>query len=188
MEPGSLPFDPEPWAYIIIWATVPLFMKGLFHKVVSKTSSTLSKSDKKKYNQLFGGIFDMKEDYKIIQITGKLRVVRSVEKPMLFEYYDKIYPTVANFDKTLFKAVVLDEGALGPLSRGADVMAPGVIKYKHLSSQFSAGDVVGVEILNQGIYGVGKCLVGFDEMLASGEGPVIELYHTKDDCVGRNEI
>lgn len=163
-------------------------MKALFSKVVTKTSSTLSKSDKKKYNASLGNIFDLKADYKVIQITSKLKLIRSAEKFLFFEYYDKIYPTVQNFDKTLFKTVVLDEGALLPLSRGADVMAPGVIKYKHMSSNFSAGDVVGVEILNHGIYAVGQSLIGFDEMLKVGEGQVIEIYHTKNDDLGENLI
>ncbi|ELA42508.1 uncharacterized protein VICG_00607 [Vittaforma corneae ATCC 50505] len=164
-------------------------MKGLFDKIGTKTCcSTMSKSDKKKYNVAMGNVLDMKTEYKMVQITGKLKLIRDSEKFLFFEYYNRIYPTIQNFDKSLFKTVVLDEGAVGPLSRGADVMAPGVIKYQNQSVHFKKDDVVGIEILNQGIFAIGLCLIDFEEMLLKKEGPVIEVYHIKNDMLDQNLI
>lgn len=163
-------------------------MKGLFDKINAKTCSIMSKSDKKKYNATVGNVLDLKTEYKIVQITGKLKLISDSEKFLFFEYYNRVYPTIQNFDRSLFKTVVLDEGAIGPLSRGADVMAPGIIKYQDQSAHFKKDDVVGIEILNQGIFAVGLCLIDFEEMLAKKEGPAIEVYHIKNDKLYQNSI
>lgn len=163
-------------------------MKGLFNKVEVKSRSSLSKADKKKYNAQLGDILDIKETYTVLQISTKLKLVRNTEKFLFFEYYGRVYPAIQNFDKNLFGTVLLDEGAVEPLSRGADVMAPGVIKYKEQSCRFKKNDVVGVEIINRGVFGVGLCLMDFEEMLMKKEGPVIEMYHIKNDCLNKNQL
>ncbi|KAM0679703.1 translation machinery-associated protein 20 [Glugoides intestinalis] len=146
---------------------------------------TMSKCEKKKYNSVLGPVFDVKSEYKIYQISSKLRLFKENNQFCFFEYFDKIYPTVNNFDKSLFQVVVVDKGALGPVSRGADVMAPGILKYKEKSSCFKKDDVIGVEIPDIGIVAVGKCLMSFDEMVKIREGPVIEIYHTKEDAISK---
>lgn len=160
-------------------------MKSLFEKLEIKMQLTMSKADKKKYNSALGPVFDIKSEYKIHQVSSKLRLFKEDTRFLFFEYFDKMYPTVSNFDKNLFKVVVLDKGALGPVSRGADVMAPGILKYKDQSSVFQKDDVIGVEILEVGVIAVGKCLMSFDEMIKIKEGPVIEIYHTKDDAISK---
>lgn len=158
-------------------------MRGLFDKIELKNQSTMSKSDKKKYNSFLGNVLDLKKEYKIHQISSRLKLIKDDSKYLFFEYYDKIYPTVKNFNRDIFKTVFLDEGAIGPLSRGADVMAPGIIKYKDMSANFKKDDVVGVEIRENGIFAVGKALMDFEEMLLKAEGPVIEIFHTKGDSL-----
>lgn len=160
-------------------------MKGIFAKVDAKTQLTMSKADKKKYNAVLGNVFDLKKEYKIYNLSSKLRLFKDGPKVLFFEYFDKMYPTVHNFDKNVFKTVLLDEGAVGPLSRGADVMAPGVIKYQEQASKFKKNEVVGIEIIGKGIFAVGLALMDFEEVLQKKEGPVIEVYHTEGDSIDK---
>lgn len=132
---------------------------------------------------MFGNVLDVKKEYKVYQISSKFKLIKDDSKYLFFEYYDKIYPTIHNFDRNIFKTVFLDEGAMGPLSRGADVMAPGIIKYKEKSAHFKKDDVVGIEIQENGIFGVGKALMDFEEMISKAEGPIIEIFHTKGDSL-----
>lgn len=164
-------------------------MRGLFEKITTKNCSSMSKSDKKKYNQLLGNIIDLKSEYKIVQIASKFKLFKdNTNKYLFFEYFDQIYPTIQNFDKNIFKTIFLDEGAIGPLTRGADVMIPGILKYKERSDKFIKNEVVGIEIIDQGVFAVGKCLMDFEEMDKVKEGPAIEVYHVKGDHLNRNFV
>lgn len=162
-------------------------MKKLFEKIEAKNKSTLSKADKKKYNQKLGDLLDMKLDYSLISISTKLKLIRNNEEFLFFDYFGTVIPTVKHLDRSLFKVVWLDSGALGPLSRGADVMAPGIIKYLDKSPKFERDEVLGVEIEGQGIFAVGLALMSYDEMVVKKEGPVIDILHLKGDSLDRGE-
>lgn len=163
-------------------------MKKLFDKVEVKNQNTLSKAEKKKFNPAIGNILDMKTDYKVLTLSTKLKLVKDETRFLLFEYLGRVYPTVSTFDKANFKTVWLDAGALGPISRGADVMAPGILKYLEKCPEFDRDEILGVEIEGQGVYAVGQVLVGYKEMVQTKEGPVVEILHCKGDNVDLGRI
>lgn len=163
-------------------------MKKLFDKLEVKNLNILSKSEKKKFNSKLGNILDMKAEYKILTISTKLKLIKDDSKFLFFEYFGKVIPTVKTFDRNLFKSVWLDGGALGPLSRGADVMAPGLIKYIEKCVEFEKDDVLGVEIDGEGIFAVGIALMSYKEMLAVKEGPVIDILHCRGDKLDTGAI
>jgi len=158
-------------------------MKGLFSKVSIKSQNTMSKQDKKKINAKSSIKLDQKAEYKVCSISSKIKLYRDDKSIILFEYYDRVFPTIHSFDRSCFKRVVLDAGAVGPLMRGADVMCPGVIKYKDMSDDFEENEIVGIEIIDQGIIGVGVTLMSYNEMIKKKEGPVIDVLHIKGDFI-----
>lgn len=163
-------------------------MKKLFEKVEVKNLNILSKSEKKKFNTKLGNILDLKAEYKILTISTKLRLIKDDTKFLFFEYFGKVVPTIQTFDRSLYKTVWLDKGALGPLSRGADVMAPGLLKYSEKCVDFEKDEILGVEIEDEGIFAVGIALMSFKEMMAIREGPVIDILHSKGDKLDKGEI
>lgn len=161
-------------------------MKGLFSKISAKSQNILSKQDKKKINSKIPNILDLKAEYKVFHVSSKLKLYGNEDSIVLFEYYDRLFPTIHSFNKDNFKRVTLDSGAMGPLMRGADVMCPGVLKYKELSDKFENNEIVGIEILDHGITGVGVTNMSYDDMIKLKEGSLVSVYHVKGDCVDLN--
>lgn len=159
-------------------------MRGFFsNKTVATTSHIISKLDKKKINVLVNNALDLKQEYRLCLLNNRSQIIRKDDRSLYFQYYGKIFPTIRNFDKSLYKCVCLDSGAVGPLSRGADVMAPGILKYESMSSEFSKDDIVGVEIIEVGVFAVGLALMSSAEMRKAGEGSVISILHIKGDAL-----
>lgn len=157
-------------------------MKGLFKSLEIKSESPLSKQDKKK-NDL-----DIKTEYKIYNISSKLKLIGDSNFILFFRYYDRTFPTVKNLNsgncnQDLYKRVFLDSGAIGPLTRGADVMCAGIIKYKDKSNIYQKDDIVIIEIIEQDIIAVGIALISFDETLKKNEGAAIEILHIRGDSL-----
>lgn len=156
-------------------------MKNLFDRMEIGSQHSIGKAEKKRINSLVENALDLKSEYKVCHVSNKIKLVKDGEKFVYFEYYGKLCPTIHTFDRKIFKCVALDSGAVVPLSRGADVMSPGIIKYKDLCDKFAVDEVVGVEIIGQGIFAIGITLMSYDEMLAKNEGPVINVLHIKGD-------
>ena len=163
-------------------------MKKLFEKVEVKNRNILSKAEKKKYNPKLGDILDMKTDYTVITVSTKLKLVKDNSGFLFFDYFGTVIPAIKSFNSSLFKTIWLDSGALGPISRGADVMVPGIIKFIEKCPSFHKDEILGVEIEGQGIFAVGIALMSYDEMVQKKEGPVIDILHVKGDSLDKGEI
>lgn len=159
-------------------------MRGFFStKITHKTSHLIGKADKKKLNTECGLNLDIKKDYRLYILSNKAKVIKLDGATLFFIFHDKTFPTISNFDKSTYKTILLDEGAVGPLSRGADVMAPGILKFEESCPAFEKNEVVGIEIQGKGIMAVGLTLVDFSEMRRIREGPIIDIYHLKGDAL-----
>ncbi|KAI5147995.1 hypothetical protein ENBRE01_0055 [Enteropsectra breve] len=156
-------------------------MRGFFHKVSTSNSHIISKSDKKKYNCIVNNLLDVKSDYKIHYVSNKSKVIRRDGEAVCFLWEHKIFPSIKHFSKDMWKCVYLDDGALEPLKRGADVMAAGILKNIGMCSAFEAGDVVGVEIIGQGLLAVGIAILGSADIVGGKTGPAVNILHIKDD-------
>ncbi len=127
---------------------------------------------------------DKKNTYTLVLLTNNIKIIKNENSvPIYFTHYDKLYPTVNSFDKNEYKTVLLDSGAMAPISRGADVMIPGILKFKEENSGLSKDDVVGIEIENEGIFAVGKSLLNFKDLERVKSGVAIEILHFKGDTL-----
>ncbi len=103
-------------------------------------------------------------------------------KPALFKLDNTFYPTLnaTELIARLPKAVV-DMGAVRFVCNGADVMAPGVVRYE---GNFAAGDVVVVVDVTHGKpLALGEALRNSDEARATKQGPVVKTKHYVSDKV-----
>ncbi len=162
----------------------------LFGKnAIINTRHLLSKMDKKKINKLFeNSALDLKKDYEVVILKNKLEVIKHDNIPIFFKYNVNLFPTIQNFDKNIYKFCVLDEGALEPIKRGAKIMIPGILKYKELCSKFDKGEVIGIDVLNNGIVAVGITLMSYEEIIKIKEGIAVEVYHVINDRLYNNNI
>jgi PUA-domain protein len=77
--------------------------------------------------------------------------------------------------------IIVDEGAVGPVSRGADVMAPGIVK---VEGEFDKGDIVVVVDSRHGIpLAVCEALYSSSEIRGMKRGKVLKNLHHVGDKV-----
>jgi PUA-domain protein len=103
-------------------------------------------------------------------------------KPVLFKVADMVLPTLAAGEiiAKLPKAVV-DMGAVRFVCNGADVMAPGIVRYE---GTFGKGDLIVVVDVKYGKpLALGETLLTSDEAKATKHGPVIKSRHYVSDKV-----
>jgi len=102
-------------------------------------------------------------------------------KPYFFKKGEKIFPTILfldNFSIDLPK-VVIDLGAVARVSKGADIMVPGIT---HIYKKFQRGDIViVVEEKHERVIAVGIALMESDEIIKSEKGKAIRNTHHVGD-------
>jgi PUA-domain protein len=111
---------------------------------------------------------------------GKVFLVNG--QPLLFEHDARIFPTLM-FEKFLAGAarIVVDMGAVAHVCNGADVMAPGIVRYE---GNFGKGDfVVVIDVHHGKPLLIGEALVdsGFAKNMTSGV--VVKNIHFVGDKV-----
>ncbi len=111
---------------------------------------------------------------------GELMLVNS--KPMLFRLGGAVLPmlTASEIIEKLPKAVV-DMGAIRFVCNGADVMAPGIVRYEGI---FEKGDlIVVVDVTHGKPLALGEAILGSDEAKSTKQGPVIKSKHYVSDKI-----
>ncbi len=102
----------------------------------------------------------------VYECDGKVLVIKkgNVEFPFI-EYVNKPY-------------VVVDNGALPFILKGADVMRPGIVEL----DEFNRGEIVAVKNMKGLTIAVGIALFSSEEMKSMEKGKVIEtLHYIKDE-------
>ncbi|HTY75611.1 MAG TPA: DUF1947 domain-containing protein [Candidatus Nanoarchaeia archaeon] len=103
-------------------------------------------------------------------------------KPILFRTSGEVLPTLVSTEIiTLLPKAVVDMGAVRFVCNGADVMAPGIIRYE---GTFSKGDlIVVVDVTHGKPLAVGEALVSSEEARNTKQGPMIKSRHYVSDKV-----
>ena len=127
------------------------------------------------------GFLDTKASLEAVE-AGKAELLLIDRKPVLFRTGEKIYPTLlfAEALATLPRAVV-DMGAVGHVCNGADVMAPGIVRFE---GTFPQGSLIVVVDLKHGKpLALGEVLCDFETAKNVKKGVVIRNVHYVGDEV-----
>lgn len=103
-------------------------------------------------------------------------------KPVLFKAGEKVLPTLL-FAEFVAKAprIVVDMGAVPYVCKGADVMAPGIVR---VEGDFGKGDVVLVVDMKFGkALALGESLLDAETARQTKKGPVVKTLHYVSDKI-----
>lgn len=103
-------------------------------------------------------------------------------KPLLFRTAEVVFPTLmAEAIVSRLPKVVVDMGAVRFVCNGADIMAPGVVRYE---GEFEVGNVVVVVDEKHGKpLALGESLYSSAEARAVRQGPVVKSRHCVSDKI-----
>ena len=114
--------------------------------------------------------------------SGMDRIFLVEGKPLLFKLGEDVFPTLL-FNELLARLpkIVVDMGAVPYVCKGADIMAPGIVR---IEGEFSAGDIVVVVDEKHGKpLALGESLHNSETARAANRGAVIKNYHFVSDRV-----
>lgn len=126
-------------------------------------------------------LFDEKISVEVVESdVGLIYMVAG--KAVLYCKDEEILPTLL-FSEYVGKAprIVVDMGAVPFVCKGADVMAPGIVR---VEGEFTGGDLVLVVDVKHGkALAIGKSLVDSQKMRLTKKGPVVKTLHYVSDKV-----
>ncbi len=137
----------------------------------------------KKLPESLSGVIAKGDEVEVVKAEGfKLYVVNGF--PLLVEVGESLYPTLHALLRKALKValprVVVDKGAVKPVSNGADVMRPGIVRY----DEFDKGSVVVVvEETRELPLAVGVSMVSSQELEGMKKGRVIKNVHHVGDKI-----
>jgi PUA-domain protein len=103
-------------------------------------------------------------------------------KPALFKVKDKVLPTL-QFGEFVSKAskAIVDMGAVPFVCKGADVMAPGIVRFE---GEFAVGDLLVVADVKFGkALALGEALMDSATARQTKKGPVVKTQHYVGDKI-----
>ena len=136
-------------------------------------------SEKLKIN--LESMFGTKDSLEIVEGEfGELLLIDG--KPVLFKTADSVLPTLTSVEiLAKLPKVVVDMGAVRFVCNGADVMAPGIVRYE---GSFVKGNVVVVVDVKHGKpLALGEILYSSEEVKNIKQGPIIKTKHYVSDKV-----
>ncbi|MEM3422620.1 MAG: RNA-binding protein [Candidatus Bilamarchaeaceae archaeon] len=145
---------------------------------------SLSKSDIKEINERIPFAYQLPVKSRVEMVTTEDRNIILLEsKPVLFEYQNKIFPTLflLTENNTLLKRITVDKGAIKFVANGADIMRPGVVFF---DENIKEGDGVAVIEETYGkVLAVGLALFSTEEMRSLDKGKVVLNLHYVGDRI-----
>ena len=114
--------------------------------------------------------------------SEQIRIFLIDGRPVLFKAGETVLPTLL-FNEVLEKVpkIVVDMGAVPYVCKGADVMAPGIVR---IDGNFSQGDIVVVVDEKHGkLLGLGESLLDSEAARIAKQGAVVKNYHFVSDKV-----
>jgi len=112
--------------------------------------------------------------------SGELLLIEG--KPLLFRAGDAVFPTLMATELLVGtpKAIV-DMGAVRFVCNGADVMAPGIVRYE---GNFCKGDLIRIVDVKHGKpLALGEVLYTSEEVKTIKQGPVVKTKHYVSDKI-----
>lgn len=145
-----------------------------------KKRHPLSKRDIKVLNrelERFNAKLSHKDEVEYIEFKGGDRAYIVNGKPEFLKVSGLLIPTLMSKSILSLPRVYVDEGAVPHILNGADVLAPGIIKWPE---DVNNGDIV--LVIGRGKpLAIGKVIEGWNEALKRGKGKIIKNLHFAGD-------
>ncbi|MCX8204379.1 MAG: hypothetical protein N3H31_01820 [Candidatus Nezhaarchaeota archaeon] len=111
--------------------------------------------------------------------TREIKVFIKDGVPFFIELEGRLIPSIYAAEACKYPKVVVDTGAIYPIVRGADVMAPGV---RVIEGSMEAGDVMAIAEEGGGrVIAVGVALMSRKEVLEAKRGRALRVLHRVGD-------
>jgi PUA-domain protein len=149
--------------------------------------SQISKSDQKKMNQelmekySFDEFFTKKDKCEKV-IFDDLELISKNDEYVFFFYEGIIIPTIKFLmNNNFLKKVTVDMGAIPFITKGADIMRPGIVDF---DENIKKDDIISIiDVNHKKIIAIGKMLVSFDDLKNMKLGKVIKNIHRIGDNI-----
>jgi len=125
--------------------------------------------------------------FEIAETDDEYDVVLVDNEPVLFLIGEKVFPTVKGALKLESKRnrVVVDVGAVRAISKGADIMCPGIVD---ADTEIQKGDfVIIVDEVHNKPLAIGRALISGEDMMGD-KGKAIKSIHHVGDSMWRLEV
>lgn len=158
--------------------------RGKRHFLRDKEAKKLLENASKRLKTALEKCFSGMPKVEVVEVDfGEVYLLNS--EPALFKSGEQIYPTL------LFKEVfgflpkvVVDMGAVPHVCNGANVMAPGILRFE---GEFVKGDIVLVVDEKYGKpIAIGEILYNADEVVGVKRGAVVKNIHYVGDKIWKN--
>ncbi|KAG0435444.1 putative tRNA pseudouridine synthase B [Dictyocoela muelleri] len=115
-----------------------------------------------------------------------LNFIRSlIEKNNTLSFLDSKDSNNSTGNINDFNIVYLDEGALSPVLRGANIMAPGIYKYRErVKTEYKINDLVLVDICGE-IVAIGVATIDFKDIKSDTNGVAVIVKQFKHDKIDK---
>ena len=136
-------------------------------------------SEKLKVN--LGKVFTSKDNVEAVETDfGQLLLIKG--KPLLFRTGNDVFPTLLAGDVLAqVPKVIVDMGAVRFVCNGADVMAPGIVRYE---GEFGKGDIVVVaDVKYCKPLAIGEILYSITDAKNTKQGAIVKNIHYVSDKV-----
>lgn len=121
----------------------------------------------------------LQEPIEITELKAGRKVVLVKGEPIAFKTPEGFFPTLSSLGTLPLKRVTVDMGAVGPITNGANIMAPGVVK---ADKDITRGDVVVVtDERHDKPLAIGMALVNSTSLKGSKGEVVKNLHHVGDE-------
>lgn len=129
----------------------------------------------------FTQIFNSKATMELVE-AGFAEIFNINSEPLLVRIGEKIFPTLVFTERfDLMPKVVVDMGAVPHVCNGANIMAPGIVRFE---GAFRKGDYVSVVDEKHGkTIAIGEAIYDADAAEKTAEGVVIKNIHFVGDKI-----
>jgi len=124
-------------------------------------------------------IFESKSHIEVVE-SERTRIFLVNGKPLLFNNGDTLLPTLF-FAEAMEKLprIIVDMGAVPYVCKGADVMAPGIVR---IEGEFDTGELVVVADVKHGkLLSLGASLLNSSDARTMKQGPIVKNLHYVSD-------
>ena len=153
--------------------------KGRRYLIKSKEAKIILDQVSSRLKMNGEGLFGSKSQTEIIE-SERVRIFLVNGKPLLFENENVVLPTLL-FSEALRKLpkIIVDMGAVPYVCKGADVMAPGIVR---IEGEFGRGQLLVVADVKHGkLLSLGESLVDSTSARTMTQGPIVKNLHYVSD-------